>query len=137
MKDNPELGDRGCAALAKRPPAPLLYLDWTCKVRLRAADGFALADELCFQFSVEKAASGWGQAPEPRRGVVEKPRPAAGPAAPPFNRAVSGNFELGNDAINRLAYVAERSKYRLGVECSSDRVWGRGGVDASWIAGLR
>ena len=46
---------------------------------------------------------------------------------------LSRNFDLGNDAINRLAYVAERSKYRLGVECSSDLYGDEAGL---MLAGL-
>ena len=39
MKDNPELGDRGCAALEKCRPHPYFISIGFSKVRLRAADG--------------------------------------------------------------------------------------------------
>ena len=62
-----------------------------------------------------------------------KPRPPPPDPRPHLSIGLSRNFELGNDAINRLAYVAERSKYRLGVECSSDLYGDEAGL---MLAGL-
>merc|ERR1712167_138543 len=69
----------------------------------------------------------------------EEEEPSTRPRAPPpdprphLSVGLSRNFDLGNDAINRLAYVAERSKYRLGVECSSDLYGDEAGL---MLAGL-
>merc|ERR1712167_132535 len=69
----------------------------------------------------------------------EEEEPSTRPRAPPpdprphLSVGLSRNFDLGNDAINRLAYVAERSKYRLGVECSADLYGDEAGL---MLAGL-
>ena len=136
MKDNPELGDRGCAALAKaaaRTPT-LSRLD-LARCGCGPQTGFALADELCFQFSVEKPTAWIGiRAPGAEEEEPDtKPRPPPPDPRPHLSIGLSRNFELGNDAINRLAYVAERSKYRLGVECSSDLYGDEAGL---MLAGL-
>ena len=135
MKDNPELGDRGCAALAKAAAAtPSLSRLDLARCGCGPQTGFALADELCFQFSVERLDWFDVRAPGAEEEVVEtKPRPPPPDPRPHLSIGLSRNFELGNDAINRLAYVAERSKYRLGVECSSDLYGDEAGL---MLAGL-
>ena len=97
--------------------------------------GFALADELCFQFSVEKPKAWIGvRAPGADVEVIDtKPRAPPPDPRPHLSVGLSRNFDLGNDAINRLAFVAERSKYRLGVECSSDLYGDEAGL---MLAGL-
>ena len=68
MKDNPELGDRGCAALAKAAAAtPTLSRLDLARCGCGPQTGFALADELCFQFSVETTSLAWGQGAGRRR----------------------------------------------------------------------
>ena len=136
LKDNPDLGDRGCAALAKaaaRTPT-LSRLD-LARCGCGPQTGFALADELCFQFSVEKPNAWIGvRAPGADVEVIDtKPRAPPPDPRPHLSVGLSRNFELGNDAINRLAFVAERSKYRLGVECSSDLYGDEAGL---MLAGL-
>ena len=135
VKDNPELGDRGCAALAKAAAAtPTLSRLDLARCGCGPQTGFALADELCFQFSVERPS--WFEVRAPGAEEEEpdtKPRPPPPDPRPHLSIGLSRNFELGNDAINRLAYVAERSKYRLGVECSSDLYGDEAGL---MLAGL-
>ena len=120
LRDNPDLGDRGCAAIAAaaaRTPS-LARLD-LARCGCGPQTGFALADELCFQFSVERPSHWTARAPG-----ADVDAPAERLRAPPpdprphLSVGLSRNYELGHAAISRLAYVAERAGYRLGVECS-------------------
>ena len=104
-------------------------------VRLRAADGLRVSRRAVLSVFVEKPTAWFGiRAPGAEEEELdEKPRPPPPDPRPHLSIGLSRNFELGNDAINRLAYVAERSKYRLGVECSSDLYGDEAGL---MLAGL-
>ena len=104
VKDNPELGDRGCAALEKAAAAtPSLSRLDLARCGCGPQTGFALADELCFQFSVEKPTAWIGiRAPGAEEEEVDTtPRPPPPDPRPHLSIGLSRNFELGNDAINQ------------------------------------
>mmetsp|Transcript_17030 Transcript_17030/g.51680 ORF Transcript_17030/g.51680 Transcript_17030/m.51680 type:complete len:591 (-) Transcript_17030:32-1804(-) len=106
LRGNPRLGDRGCAALgAAAARAPALERLSLVGCGCGPATGIAIADELAAAYGVQRP-DAWG------------PGPSIDDAARThfLSLALAENPGLGGDAIERLALVASRSKYKIGID---------------------